>query len=285
MSYEELKNSGEETEILSEEHQKLCRMCGDLRRVGAPKNFDFHLKARIANANPNDFQHNAFLPFLRYALPLCVVLLLAGFVVFSGMLTNNQNATLAENASTIQTVNPVVNSERSITENSPTISNSNVILATSNIETPKTVSNVQLASVTNKISISNSANKNIAVNESFGGTIESASRDSQILTPRGFPPIQSPVSNQSVNIGSQNSISVKSALSGIGIEAEFVNPNWEVKSVAPNTSAMRSGLKSGDLIEAADDRKFDSETISAQSLTIKTLHVLRDGKKIIVELK
>lgn len=285
MSYEESKTNGEEAEILSGEHEKVRGMCGGLKRVNAPKNFDFHLKARIANCDPNEFKSNAFLPFLRYALPLCVVLLLAGFVVFSGILIDNQSATLAETSPTVQAENSTTNSENVVAKTLPAATISNASSPSANAEPQKATSNAEFASITNKISIANSANKKTGLSEDFGGTRESTSRDSKILTPKGFPSIQTPVSNQSVNMKSQNSISVKSAFSGIGIEAEFVNPNWRVKSVAANSLAMRSGLKSGDLIEAADDRKLDSETISEQSLTIKTLHVLREGKKIVVELK
>ena len=83
MINKEFKNKAEEIETLNADDEKLRQMLGGLKKVGAPKNFDFHLKARIANAKPEDFRKPLLLPWLRYVLPLCVIVLLAGFAIFN----------------------------------------------------------------------------------------------------------------------------------------------------------------------------------------------------------
>ncbi len=281
MSYEELKNKGEESEILSCEHEKVRGMCGSLKRVNAPTNFDFHLKARITNADKSDFQSNAFLPFLRYALPLSLVLLVAGFVVFSGILTNNQNAdlTVVEN---IQPANSAVVLPATVSENLPSENNSNAVLIATNSDTKKAISNVESVSMTNKITNSSSLPKSNAPGDDFGGTRQSASKDSLIIMPRGIPPTQSLPDNSPVNIKNKSRSSVKKMLQFNGIEADFINSGWSVKGITANTLASRSGVKSGDFIESADNRILDSETISELP---KTLYIMREGKRIAVELK
>jgi hypothetical protein len=288
MSYEELKNNPNESENLSGEHEKVRQMCQNLKRVSAPQDFDFHLKARIANANPNEFQQNAFLPFLRYALPLFLVLFLAGFVVFSGILNGEQSNTVAEKTAPNQATDSVPNAiptSAIISSNTLIAANSsNTILAVTNSEIRKSVSNNEIALTTNR-NINLSVSKSNKHDEDFGGIRESTSRDTPIFTPRGIPSTSNVRNNQSVNIGNQSRSSVKEMLNIIGIEADFLNSGWSVKSVTDNSLASRSGIKAGDFIESADGRKLDSETISAQSFSPKIIYVLREGKRIAVELR
>lgn len=290
MSYEELKNKSQESEILSLEDEKVRRMCETLKRVNAPKNFDFHLKARIANANPKDFQQTAFFPVLRYVLPLSLVLLIAGFVALSGSLMNNQSPDLmladnfqpvqTSNAATNLTFNPETSASRPESQN-----NSISAVTISNAEPKRTISNVQLAVARNKNNNSAPKMKNIALSEEFGGTRQSASRDSLIINPPGIPVPSNVQSNSAKNIGSQTTMSVKNLLSEIGIDADFANSGWSVKNVRSNSLANRAGIKTGDFIESADGRKLDSETITGTSFSTKTIYLVRGGKRIAVELR
>lgn len=291
MSYEELNIKTEESEILSHEHEKVRGMCGGLKRVNAPKNFDFHLKARIANCDKSDFQQNAFLPFLRYAVPLCVVLLLAGFVVFSGILTGNQStdATLVQNLQPNEKANPATTmlekTEAKVTETTPTVMNSNVVLASANAESPKPASNVQAAQSANKTELASSANKNLLIGEDFGGTRTSSSKDSRVINPPGTSPKPNSATITPPNMGNSNRSSIKEVLKNFGIEADFVNSGWRVKSISVNSLASRAGIKTGDLLEATDSLKLNTEMINEQSFEIKSFQLIREGKKIIVELR
>ncbi len=288
MSYKKLQNNPEESEVLSGEHEKIRQLCSGLKRVNAPKDFDFRLKSRIANADQSDVQQNAFLPFLRYALPLCLVLLLAGFVVFSGMFSNEQKVIIAEKTQPNQTVSSFANSSAP----SQIPASNSLIAATdantglmTNSEVKKSTANTETSVLARKDKNDQSAKKFDKSGEDFGGTRVSASRGSILINPKGFPSNPNISNTQAANIGNANRISIKSVLSEIGIQADFVNLKWNVKSVGANSPAGRAGIKTGDIIESAGSRKLDSEEIAEQSLTIKTLNILREGKRIAVELR
>ncbi len=84
------KTSGEQTRV--------WQMIDGLTRVDAPNDFNFRVKARIANAKPHNFQPQ-FFPVLRYVLPLSVIGLILAFVVFNGIysLDDKTVSPLAEN--------------------------------------------------------------------------------------------------------------------------------------------------------------------------------------------
>ncbi len=94
MINKDLQNNAED-EILSVGDVKIQQMIKNLHRVDAPKDFDFRLKARIANAKSTDFQPR-FLPVLRYVLPLSVVVLIFTFVIINGIYFGGNNQTVAE---------------------------------------------------------------------------------------------------------------------------------------------------------------------------------------------
>ena len=83
--------------------------------VAAPKDFDFRVKARIANAKPGDFQ-SRFLPVLRYVLPLSVVGLILAFVIFNGFYSFD-NKTVPQVAET--NFQPTIRKENSSAGTSP----------------------------------------------------------------------------------------------------------------------------------------------------------------------
>ncbi len=68
---------------MSERQTQIWLMTEELPPVSAPSDFDFHVRARIANAKPSDFQSARLLPILRYVLPLSVVVLLFGLFAFN----------------------------------------------------------------------------------------------------------------------------------------------------------------------------------------------------------
>lgn len=289
MSYKELQNKPEESEVLSGEFEKVRQMCRGLKRVNAPKNFDFRLKSRIANASQSDFQQNAFLPFLRYALPLCLVLFLAGFVVFSGMITSEKNDVIAEQTVPPQSVNSPVNvlaaPQIASADNSINSNGSGTFIIAANSEVRKPNLNTAVGLEGNKAKNNQSAKRTDKSGEDFGGTRVSASRDSILITPKGIPSNPNISNTQAANVGNTNRISVKDVLSEIGIQADFAGAKWSVKSVGANSLAGRAGIKPGDVIESVGNRKLDTEEIAEQTLTIKIINILREGKKIAVELR
>lgn len=295
MSDEESKKQTEETEILTAADEKLCRMLGDLKRCRAPQDFAFHLKARIARTRPEELRSNALWPALRYALPFSAVLLLTVFVAFnfapttsnlSGQLAleNAQSAPVQANASSTETA-PSANSfisSAAASENNEEAEQQIAANLSIRRKPQKPNENAQLiVAVNNTKTIP--AQRKLNDGNDFGGVRESTSKDSPVLLPAG---IGSPQSNvRPDDFATKSEISVREILSQIGAEADFANAVWKVKSVRENTPAQRAGVLSGDVIEAIDNLKLSSETISAQTFSAKVLHVSRDGKKLALGLK
>ena len=95
MSYQEIKN---EPEILSADDQKLREMCLSLKKIDAPANFDFRLKARIAGSRKSDFQPRFGWAF-RYALPALALIFAFVFLAYnSGFFTSENKTVVAENS-------------------------------------------------------------------------------------------------------------------------------------------------------------------------------------------
>ena len=70
----------------SYEQNRVWEMLGGLGQIEAPGNFNFGVKARIANAKTGDYQtQTGFFPALRYIMPLGFVIVLLSFVALSGL--------------------------------------------------------------------------------------------------------------------------------------------------------------------------------------------------------
>ncbi|HEX8288370.1 MAG TPA: PDZ domain-containing protein [Pyrinomonadaceae bacterium] len=285
----------EDIEILNAEDEKLRQMLGGLKKVKAPSNFDFQLKARIANAERNHSPRPFLLPSLRFVLPLSVVVLLAAFIVFNLSLSSgNQTTDVAVNTPQIQnetriavpeTISTPVISTPVIQETTKANLPANKIEVKNSAPEIAVLNNKTAANKANIVIVKNSSavrnNKFENTNNDFGGTRQGASRASEVITPEN--------SNTNFNVKKpveviQNKISLQEILSQIGIEGDFAANGWKILSVKENSSAMRAGLKAGDLIEAIDDKKLSSDTDFTQNFSVKVFRILREGKQQVIDL-
>jgi hypothetical protein len=267
-------------------------------QVAAPKDFDFRVKARIANAKASDFQPTLF-PVLRYVLGLSVVGLVLAFVVFNGIYSLDDKTVpqVAEkNVQTpIQKVNP-------LSEPSPNEQIAHVIDSPTS-EDKKSVANnlsVKPQQIGNKKEAKTFSNKNqlIAVKSPKMPRVKSSENDdkngisSQVtllrqatsIFPKGIPNPNRKVENSS-NFRQSSSLTPEQILNEFGIEISAKNGNRQVKTVKPNSVGERSGVKVGDVIEEIDGKKLSSEPISAQSIEVKKLTVLRGAEKKEITLR
>ena len=245
-------------EILSGEEEKIRQMLGDLKRVDAPNDFDFRLKASIAAAEPRAFQPRLF-RVLRIAAPLGLAIAVLAFFVISGLFTvdNETIAPIADSAP-----NPVEN----VPINAPTANSENFVANLSNVETfPLEPKNERRDAQTT------------------GGSRDSASTNPNGIRPLGFNSNKTNVAPN--DFRNPNPFSVKESLSALGIEANFSGNGWRVQSVKPNSIAERSEIKPNDIIEAIDDTKISTETIRTNSISGKKITVVRDGKKFEIVLQ
>lgn len=285
MNEKELKS--EENEILSEDEAKVRRLCAGLKRVSAPKDFDFRLKARIAAFEPKRSASPIF-AFLRYAAPLGLVLVFLGFIVSNNLfpVENTQVAPVKIDVVQIPPTDEIYIS--SAETPTPFIASNNGPTADSGIETPRTVninSTVsQSFSPVNRISdkvLGNSKTEPIESNQ--GSSRDSASRQSTIITPQTFNVNRTVETPNTFN--NSASFSVKSILWEIGIDANFAGNGWKIQAVRANSLAERAGLKANDFIEAIEGLNILKETIETNTISGRKLIIVRDGAKIVIDLR
>ncbi len=277
MNYKEQKA---ETEILSTDDQKVHEMCSSLKKIDAPNDFDFKLKARIANSNAGDFQPR-FGFAVRYALPVMAMIFVLGFLAYnSGMLSSSkENSMIAESSATENPALPQNNLVTNYTvQNPPKPRTGNSAIPTPQQNLPK-ISEKEIAD-------KNPQNSKKVTRQNEKDFINN-SKDSAL---KGITPIQ-PNFNSNIksqkpsNIEKLNPMPVKEILAQFGINAVFENSKWKVKSVAANTIAESSGIQQYDVIEAIDNQTISAETVFNKTFNGKTLTILRDAKKLEIKLQ
>ncbi len=262
------------------EQTRLWEMLGGLQNVEAPKDFNFQLKARIARSKPGDYQTAGFFPALRYVLPLSAVLVVLSIVALSGLYSVNQHS-----VTTLETSNPAVNVSLPINSFvEPTevaLTNQNTAKQipanlTANKKVEVTLKQPEVAENTQEGGSRDFVNPvktpiNLPEN-SDGNSRDLAGTSGTTRVPKEFDPNR-PV-DSSVNPQKNLANSLDQTWITIGIKTE----SFRVVSVNSNSIAERSGIKIGDRIEAINNKKIE-ENLIKQNIIMKTLTILRDGKR------
>ena len=280
MNYQDL----EENEILSVEDEKIRQMCGGLKRIDAPQNFDFRLNARIAAHQPQSAK-SPILAFLRYAAPLGLAV-----AIFGAVVSNNfypvDNAAVPQLAGSF-TEKPRSESVSPLETEKPSeiVSRNNVPSAVFENETAKNSNSTLQFSTKSKNELGKIFEnpKNMRPDENRGDSRDSASTQPRIITQQGFnsnKPLET--SNNFIN---PTLLSVKEILSTMGIAATLSVNGWRVQSVGQNSTAENSGVKPDDVIEAVNDIKILTASIPANSINLRKITVLRGGKRFEIVLK
>jgi len=270
MITEEPKN---ETEILNADEQKIREMCCSLKKVDAPKDFDFKLKARIANTKTSDFQPRFGFAF-RYAMPVLALIFVVGLLAYNGgFWSSTDNKIIAE--SSISLTNPALPQNTLVSNFSPPEqkTNENSAVLPANYASPKLPEKTQVAE-----NIPPTPKKDLRENkqDSKGGSTDF------MLTP--YNPKQPNFNSNSVLPNPQNNeksapMPVKDVLSTNGINATLENGKWTVKSVTANSLGESSGVKENDIIEAIDNQPLSAETVFNKTVNGKILTITRNGLK------
>ncbi len=285
MNYKNLtENKIEDGEILSAEDEKIRSLLGSLKRVAAPKDFDFRLKARFANAQPNSYQPQ-FLSVLRYVLPLGLVVLISTVVIFNSVYFADtqdgsivaetrippsiKEANLPDKPASTEQINPAdfpqpsgdveSASRNKISTKMPNTAAPMMVARSVKKPKPEILSRVNTSEVT-------------------GGSRTSASTSTRVITPPGITVNQSiKTPPNSMNV---KSLTAKDVLLQRGIEAVFENESWKVKSVMQNSPAARSGVRVGDSVEAIDGEKLTNKLVQNKTIEGKKLRITRGTEKI-----
>lgn len=281
MKTENVKN---ETEILNAEDDKLRVLCSSLKSVEAPKDFDFKLKARIANSKTSDFEPRFGFVF-RYVLPAFFVILLFGLFAYnSGLFSSTEKSPLVASGE-VPSTNPALPQNVAVQNFSPTENKSSP-----KEDSPALPADQNLPKVSESMVAQSDPKNSTPVKKSelkkeveFKGNIESTSRAANVILPNGFN--QKPVFQNSPNDDKSNALSVKGVLAAIGINVEVENNKWSVKSVTANSVAERSGIRQNDSIEAIDEKPLDSETAFGKTISVRAVTVSRGGERIVFKLR
>ena len=273
------KTSGKQTRV--------WQMIDVLPRVDAPVNFDFRVKARIANSKSTDFQAR-FFPVLRYVMPLGIIILLLGIIAFNANYFSGDNA-----APQIAKFVPPTSIEKETTASNPSFTNRNIlpVVGNENLVASQSNANAVFVKGTQERQIAKVDSKKKQRTETLKKKTEEndgmMSRDStlskaKVTLPPGLD------SNRRIEIapnpGNTKSFTAEEILPFLGIETVLQNENRTVKSIKQNSLAGRSDVKVGDVIEAIDGKKISGEPFSGRTIEVKTLTVLRGAKKIEIAL-
>jgi hypothetical protein len=280
MGYEDIQKNIETEEGLSASEAKVRQMLGELKRVEAPKNFGFTVQARIANAKPGDFRSaGSGLAFLRYAIPLALILMVVSGFVLNGVynVSDTSVPAVAESAPAPAPPAPVVSpaSEVAFTRNNSQVTNSD--------SETRVVTGSEIAAESGpgpriKKSVASSRNTN-------GGSIDSALEEGTTIINLN-PPAGMPASTpQPGTMGPAGQIPVQAVLKIVGIKADASNEGWKVKAVEPNSLSDHSGIKAGDYVEAINGQPVTEGTRFSGGLIVTNLRVKRDGKTLDIPLK
>jgi hypothetical protein len=278
MSYEKSHN---ETEILNAEEEKLRELCLSLKKIDAPGDFDFKLKARIASAKPSDFQPR-FGFAVRYALPALALILVLGLLAYNtGFLSSNSNPMVAGSPVGSPTSGLPQNTAVSSLAPSDIAKQPETNPAAVNPETPKTIESSQPQIAGRYIQ---TAKKDLreSKKDSNGGSRDFSLTEDKTKQPNFNSNLMTP---KTLNIEISNPISVKDVLTFNGINANFENGKWTVKSVLANGVGESSGVRENDVIEAIDNQPLAADTVFNKTVKGQTITVTRNGEKSQIKLR
>lgn len=243
----------EQKNIQEVEFEEIGRLIGGLKRVEAPKDFDFHVRARIAKGRPVERTRSWLPASVRYAAPLVLVLAIGGYVGFRTTYSTDQAAVPVVVTAPVETASqpvvPVVDpvAPRGVVEELPF---SQTVAEVKPSETGnKATKTIQKAPLT-----ANSKNE-----KPGGGSYDTASREPDTIR-------QPDIDDNEPAPAKKVIVPVSQFLSSVGVNAAGG------KIVSVGGAAASAGLKAGDVIQG----------VNVQAGTIR---VSRDGKTITVTIK
>lgn len=263
---------------LHRKQTRIWQMIESLPRIDAPTDFNSKFRARVATAKASDFRP-AWWKSLRYVVPVfaAVLVLTMLFASQNFFVSTPQPGELA----VIQKDNEptdLINSDVEAKTTDENVVQANYNVSSNDVNTTPQIEKTSAPPILAENQTNNKKEIAPKKDDDFTG-----SRDFGVntapppLLPPGFaPPENKPQANPNdmINRGGQN---IEAMLSFLGIETTSENGKLRVTSVKTNSIAARSGLKSGDLIEAIDGKSVSG---SDRITTFNTLTILRGNERI-----
>lgn len=296
-----------ELENLSQSDEKVRQMLASLKRVDAPKDFEFRLKARIAKASPETYRATSYKRRLAYALPAFASIVVSTFVVLNGNFFGGENQQVSSiNPTTAQT--SFVQSQSApdgfVASSNTSSSSSNSSNGSGDRKEPETNSPAVPTSSSASRTERNKSEEAVftAVNSREEKPKEQAPRRAlsrendgfstdialtpppKVYRPKGLNPDAQVEPPKDFN--SEKPFSVQELLSPLGVEVTAENGKWKVKNVSANSAAERSGIKADDVIETLDGQKLSAGApLRGKKIEVKKLGVKRGGAQVEINLQ
>lgn len=255
--------------MVNEDHnlleEKVGKLLGTLKRVAAPGDFDFRVRALIAKGKPA--VSGSWLPAsVRFAVPLALALLVGGYFALNSLYSSDGSvvAEIAQPVSSFTETRPPAVETSSRGDGIPLTEArepDDLIVA----KAPSTDEKVPVITPEKRL-----AAPVVKREQPGGGSFDEASRMSRTILTRGPRDVRMPARN---------------VLMFIGVAARFTGGVWRVESVTPNNVGGRSGVMAGDVIEAVNGQALTETRSFENNFSGKSLTVRRDGKSIQIELK
>lgn len=255
--------------------EQVGALLGSLKRVEAPGDFDFKVRARIAKGRPSTSPGSWLPASVKLAMPLGLMLMVGGYFAFNAVYSP-ENANVPVVAE-IPAANPQPMPFAPVIER-PVLTSNQTVAAVTDVKAQETGDNTKSL----RAGIRKTSNSTRST-EPRGGSVDSAVREGKTIFPAGANTVvKSPETPEPVFPAR---ITAKDSLKNMGITATFAAGGWKVESVAADSTAGRSGVKVGDTIEALNGKRLAEKATFDSGSDAKGVRVRRDGRTMIVDLR
>jgi len=255
--------------IKNSENDDVGVMLRELKRVEAPANFDFGLKAKLAHGKRLSAANAGISRFVRYAAPAALVLVVGTVLVLNSLyLAGERSVAGVPEVTETKTAAP-----QTITEN-PAKSEPSVSEPTVTAAVNMPVSGGQpsgKAVPKSSLPVLRKTSRGTS-----GGSYDAAQRLQEPIYPKPSN------ANRSAEV---NELSIKDIFGSLGIDASFNGTNWKVNSVSKKSIAEQVGIKVGDEPSAIDGQALSGTTVFKKPFTASTVTLIRDGKILRIKLR
>jgi len=251
-------------EILDTDDAKVAQLLAGLKRVEAPANFEFRLKARLANAAPPVRGFGLVPSFVKYAAPVALVA-----AVSSVLFLNSSNAP----ESTVSTAGVA-----------PQISVSEVVKPAASFAPTTAVE----PEATVPVIAANPNRHSAKVRQALAPAVREPKeqdrsevkgvKEARIIASRGIDPNTQvlPVAPQPE---SKSLLPASDVLRWLGVDSVYEG-GWKVRAIKTNSPADQAGVKAGDILESIDDKQLGKDAMFKSGNIGKVIKVKRDGKSV-----
>jgi len=258
--------------------ERMSQLLGSLVRVDAPRDFEHRLKARIANArSPRTARRSN--PILVFVVPASLLVLLGMFLYVNDLIVPSDER-LKDVVVSDSVTNEAAAAEKS--ESPKVVHDADGLKEqTAAVAVPPIAEQARTATRPTQTRRSSSAREP----ETGSSIVLSATEPEKPILPPGIDPQRISPADRPPDFDRQGKPTLFEIFELLGVETDRAVSGVSVRSVRKNGIADRTGIRSGDSIEAIDDRPVNESTTFEDGSTLKTIRILRDGRQIVLPIK